>query len=319
MRLRQRVRFYQQLAVLTRAGVPLRGSLHRLQERIGGRQISILAQQIDAGHGIGEAFIAAGFTTFESHLVTAGERSARLENVYDHLAQFWKHRLETRQAFVSQLAYPAVLIHLSVFATALPIAFSQSTSAYVLNAVGQLIMIYAFIAVCAFAIRLSWQNAAAQRAWLRVPLLGGTLAAAYHYRWITALRLEFIAGIPLPEAVADAWRSTGFADRDHFAREGREAMLQGTELSVLVQRWKGLPRNWVDFIETGEISGALETALTNLEGEAENTWKLTQERMRNWLPKILSFIILLFVGWKIIGYYSAADSDTMKMINDASS
>ena len=48
------------------------------------------------------------------------------------------------------------------------------------------------------------------------------------------------------------------------------------------------------------MSGALETAFTNLEAEASRAWNLAQQRMTEWLPKILSFLILIVVGDQII-------------------
>jgi type II secretory pathway component PulF len=73
-------------------------------------------------------------------------------------------------------------------------------------------------------------------------------------------------------------------------------MRQGTDLSKLVQRWRQLPRDWIDFIETGEISGALEAAFKNLETEAARTWRLAQQRMAEWVPKIVYFVALLMVA-----------------------
>jgi type II secretory pathway component PulF len=119
---------------------------------------------------------------------------------------------------------------------------------------------------------------------------------SYAYRWISALRLEFTAGISLATAVGDAWRASGYVNCEHLAVEGEQAMRQGVQLSALVQRWKGLPNDWIDFIETGEISGKLEEAFKNLEAEAARNWRLAQERLAEWLPKILYFGILLVIG-----------------------
>ena len=77
-----RVRFYQQLAVLARAGVPLRASLARLQGRFSGNEMARLAQGVNAGGRVEDAFIAAGFTPFECHLVAAGERRIIVPTIF---------------------------------------------------------------------------------------------------------------------------------------------------------------------------------------------------------------------------------------------
>ena len=64
MTLRHRIRFYQQLAVLVRAGLPIRASLVRLKERLKERELDILSQKVNAGERLGDAFVEAGFSPF---------------------------------------------------------------------------------------------------------------------------------------------------------------------------------------------------------------------------------------------------------------
>ena len=103
MTLRHRIRFYQQLAVLVRAGVPIRGCLERLKERLSEAELTVLSEKVNAGERIGEAFAAAGFSPFEYHLVTAGEKSAQLDTIFQHLSEFWARELAMRQALIRPL------------------------------------------------------------------------------------------------------------------------------------------------------------------------------------------------------------------------
>lgn len=300
MTLAHRIRFYQQLAVLARAGVPLRSSLLRLQERISGREIAILSQKVNAGETIGDAFTAAGFSPFECHLVVAGERSAQLETIFEHLSEFWARQREMRQALLAQLYYPVAMLHLALFVAALSELAIGSWTLVQVRLVEYFIGFYAIAFVTFILVRASWQNEQAQRFWLRVPIIGRTLSTAYASRWITALKLEHSAGIPLPDAVADAWRSSGYVGCERFAQEGERALREGEQLSTLVRGWKRLPRDWGDFIETGEISGALEKTFKNLEAESARDSSRAQQQMTDWMPKIASVIILLIVAALII-------------------
>ncbi len=298
MTLRRRIRFYQQLAVLVRAGVPIRASLVRLKERIPEHEVKILSEKINAGERIGEAFAAARFSPFECHLVTAGERSAQLDTVFQHLSEFWTRELEMRQALVRPLYYPLAVLHLAIAVFAVVELATTSTPwpEVLVDCVLLLALLYTFGFVVYTLVRISWSSEIMRRFWLRVPIIGSSLKTAYAYRWITALRLEFSAGISLARAVGDAWRASGYIGCDRFAEEGEQAMREGVGLSKLVERWKQLPRDWIDFIETGEISGAFETAFKNLEEEAAKAWKVAQERMADWLPKIVYFFVLLIVA-----------------------
>jgi type II secretory pathway component PulF len=298
--LRQRIRFYQQLAVLTRAGVPLRSALPRLEERISGREMAILIERISAGQSLGDAFAAAGFSPFEIHLVTAGERSAQLDTVLQHLSDFWARQRQMFQALTGQLYYPLLILILSFLVGALIEGLAGSWIVAMIHLVENLVGWGAAGFVVFTLIRVSWKSDAAQKFWLALPIIGRTLSTAYAYRWITALRLEHGAGIPMPDAVGDAWRASGYAGSRRFAEEGELALREGSDLSALVQHWKRLPRDWVDFIETGEISGALETAFANLEEEAGRSWELAQKRMTDWMPKIIYFFVLLVVGLQVV-------------------
>lgn len=296
MTLRQRIRFYQQLAVLVRAGVPIRASLVRLKERIAGNEVAVLSEKVSAGERIGEAFAAAGFSPFECHLVTAGERSARLDTVFQHLSEFWARELEMRQALPRPLYYPLVVLHLVVLMSALVELADISWPLVLVHFLGRMALLYVVGFIVYIVVRVSWSSPVMQRIWLHAPFIGRSLKTAYAYRWITALKLEFSAGISLSRAVGDAWRASGCVGCDRLAEEGEQAMRERADLSTLVRRWKQLPRDWSDFIEMAEISGAFEAAFKQLEEEASQAWTLARQRMAEWLPKISYFVVLLIAA-----------------------
>jgi type II secretory pathway component PulF len=321
MTLPHRIRFYQQLAVLARAGVPMRGSLERMEKRdAAGPEVRMLVAQLVQGRTLGEAFAAARFSPFECHLVAAGERSAQLDSVFALLSEFWNRERRFQQAVLRQLYYPAFVAHLAAVVPAL-LLISQGTTAVVTAIVGNLIQLYAIALVLYVAIRVSWRSAAAQRFWLLVPIIGGALRAAHAYRWITALRMEFVAGVSFPDAVADAWRASGYINAEARAREGEQGMRAGTDLSQLVRNWRQLPRDWVDYFDTAEASGQFETTFVQLEAESAHNWAMTQDRMTEWVPKILYFAFIIIMVIKIVPMatqaYIGPIEQTEKEIDDA--
>jgi type II secretory pathway component PulF len=78
-------------------------------------------------------------------------------------------------------------------------------------------------------------------------------------------------------------------------------------------RWRRLPSDWVDFVETGEVSGALETAFINLQEEAGRAWATAQQRMTDLIPKLLYFVILIITGFQI---FTAMYSQVVAPINE---
>lgn len=319
MTLKNRIRFYQQLAVLARAGVPMRASLQRMEKKVSAPEIGVLSQQIEQGQTIGDAFTTAGFTPFECNLVAAGERSAQLETVFDRLSGFWTRELHLGQAIVRSLYYPIVLIHLGILVGGLVALVTKGIPAAIISLLENFALLYALGFALYFAIRATWRSDIAKGFWLFVPLIGGSLKTAFAYRWITALRLEFAAGVPFPDAVADAWRASGYIGAESRAREGESGMRSGEDLSSLVTRWRQLPRDWIDFVETGEISGEYEAMFNNMETEAARNWTLAQDRLTEWLPKIFTFLMLLVVGYQIIStyqnFYSGQIDEVNKLLN----
>jgi type IV pilus assembly protein PilC len=208
--LHDRVRFYQQLAVLARSGVPLRASLERLRERFSGNEMAVLTQKVNAGERVEDAFVAAEFSPFECHLVGAGERSGRLETVFQHLSEFWLRQREMRLALLRPLYYPVVMLHLVIVVGTL-IELSSTTGPVVaFHLFGRLLLLYAVGFFLYAVVRMTWRSETAQRFWLFLPMIGGALSTACAYRWITVVKLEYSAGIPMPDAVADAWRASGY-------------------------------------------------------------------------------------------------------------
>jgi type II secretory pathway component PulF len=298
--LRKRIRFFQQLAVLMRAALPIRSSIERLHERLGGHELAVLAQQLSHGERLADAFTSAGFQRFETNLVAAGERSGQLETVLDHIAQFWQHELEFRRALVTPLVYPIVVLHFAIILSSGIDLLNGGVSAAIAGFIIRLAVLYASLILIYVLTRATWSSPLMKSFWLRLPIVGRALRSAFAYRWITTLRLEFGAGVSLYRAVGDAWRASGFVDCERIGTESEEAIRSGASFTRLAQSWRQLPRDWVDFIETGEVSGKFDDAFRALEAEASQNFKFAQQRMANWLPKIVYFFALLVVAWQVV-------------------
>ena len=288
------------MAVLARAGVSFRISLERMNDRMTGRQLTLLSEKVNAGERLNEAFEAAGFSPFECHLVAAGERGGKLDAVFEHIAQYWKRELEMRQALIRPLYYPIGVMHLALVVGLIIETTLTSFPVAMIHFIEELASLYAFGFAFYMVVKASWGNDALRQFLLWVPIVGRSMKTAAAYRWITALKIEFSAGITISRAVGDAWRASGFVGCEERAKEGEDAMRNGVSLSALVTRWRQLPSEWVDFVETGEVSGEFETALANLEEEAARAWTLAQQRMTDWLPKIVYFLVLLIAAAMVI-------------------
>ena len=279
---------------MARAGVSLRQSLLNLADRFPHAEVRRLSEGIQNGEGTALAFERAGFRPFETSLVEAGEKSGRLEVIYQQLATFWKEELELQSAVKRRLIYPLFVLHLAAFLGPI-MQMTESFIGYIFGVFLRLAVMYG-LAIAAYVwVQLTWKMAAGQRRWLRTPLIGPAIRDTYAYRWTLVLSLEFSSGIALPLAVADAWKATGYHGREARAVEAQRRLEEGETLSALMKEWPQFIPDWRGYVETGEFSGKLEETLAMLRDQGQAEWKRSQETLSEWLPKLLYFGVILLV------------------------
>lgn len=300
MRLTRRIAFYEQLATLINAGVPLRTGLDRSGKRWNDPEIVQLIASLDEGSDAATAFQRAGFSSFEVKLVGAGERSGKLDSSLKQLATYWKTENDLVGAMWKNMAYPIILLHLTALLGPIPKIISCGLMGYLFSALGQLVILYAIAFAGYLIVRETWRSEGGQYFWLRAPLVGRFWRATYAYRWIIVLRMELDAGYTFSRAVPDAWEATNFTAREVRAAEAQEGLLNGMSLSALVAGWRELPESWNDYFATAEISGKIHDTLTQVEAHALAEWRTAQERLADWLPKLLYLVLILVAAAQVL-------------------
>lgn len=298
MNLSTRISFYDQLATMTQGGIPLRQILDRSWARWHDPEIDILKKSLDQQSGAADGFAAAGFSSFEVKLVAAGERSGRLDESFRQLRTYWKTESDLVGAMWKDMAYPIILLHVLAVLGPIPKLVTSGVAAFAMQALTQLVMLYVVAFAVFWVVRVTWRSEDGQSFWLKVPLAGRFLRSTYAYRWIVALRMELNAGIPFSQAIPDAWEATGFSARARRAEEARQGILNGESLSILAARWRELPEDWITYFSTAEVSGKINETMTNVEDLALTEWKRSQERLADWMPKLVYVAILFYAAFQ---------------------
>src|SRR5580704_1528202 len=115
--LTRRAHFYQQFGQLTAAGVSVVQTLEMLQRNPPARSfrepITLLLAQISQGATVADAMrsLGAWMPAFDIALIQAGEHSGRLDAVCKLLAHFYEDRARMLSRMLTDLAYPAFLLH----------------------------------------------------------------------------------------------------------------------------------------------------------------------------------------------------------------
>ncbi len=280
--------------------MPLRQALDRTSARQSSPEIESLKVSLAQQSEVTVAFTRAGFSAFEIKLVSAGERSGRLDESFRQLGDYWKTEQALASEMWKQMAYPIILLHLLPVLAPIQKLVTSSVTEYLITVAGQLLFLYAFAFALFWTVRTLWYSAVGQVVLLRLPLVGRFWRATFAYRWIVALRMEVGAGITFSSALADAWEATGFLSRMTRAEEAREGIIGGQSLAELVGRWRELPEDWVDYFDTAEVSGKIVETLELVEKHALDEWRKAQERLADWMPKLLYVAVILYAAFQVL-------------------
>src|SRR4029453_7512091 len=117
--------FNQQLAALSRAGIPILQAISMLRKRAASSRLrSVLGdveEQIKGGAALSEAFASQGpiFPRISTASILAGERSGALDDVLNRYVSYMRRNVALRRKIRGALAYPLFLL----FASACMVTF----------------------------------------------------------------------------------------------------------------------------------------------------------------------------------------------------
>lgn len=310
-----RIKVFDQLSTMLGAGLPLSKALTKIKQRHPLMELDVMANALVQGESASEAFERAGFEPFEQHLIAAGERGGRLPEVFRALSLYYQRELAVSRAIKVAIAYPIILLNLVAFIGPLPQLIFDGLFVYLANVVGYLFVIWILLGGAYLFIRLSWDLPAMQFFWMRIPLVGGFLRASYQYRWILALRMELHAGVSFHGAAADAWRATGWGNRETRALQVQERMIGGERLSSAMVDWPELPIDWADYMATAEESGKIQDSLAQIEEMALAEWRHAQQKLSSWMPYLLYLVLLICAAGFVASFVYARFRPVMDMLD----
>src|SRR5437016_4377613 len=142
----RRAEFYYQLGQLTSAGLGIIRALEQLERNPPARSyresIRQLLVELGGGFTLSESLRRLGewVSPFDIALLEAGEQSGRLESCFQLLADYYNDRSRIARQMITDLAYPAFLLHLAIFILPFAQLFTSGNwAAYLTKTVGVLI------------------------------------------------------------------------------------------------------------------------------------------------------------------------------------
>jgi len=323
--LEYRIEFYQELAALLRAGLPLVSALDLLiQAPDMGVLRPLLANvrdKIREGSSLAEAL--AGDNVISAHekaLITAGERAAVLDMVLERLAEFMEAQHRLREKILTALIYPAILfvvavgIAVGLLGFAVPrigqLLMDQTNVAMpwltrIMISAGHVVALWGLpvLALMAAAIWVVWHRIRQDPAWARaanrrcflLPILGRGYAILISLRFARTFSLLLRGGVSLIDSMILAGEATGSVWVNALVQREAEAIRHGASLAEALRRIPPLAVSLAGWVQVGETGGSLDHMLENAGNRLQQQWDRYLTRRLTLLEPVLIILIGGFV------------------------
>jgi general secretion pathway protein F len=306
----------RQLAVLTRAGVPLVDALTALVEQVEHerlkRSLGDVKQRVNEGSSLADALAAHPrvFSTLYVNMIRAGESSGALEIVLVRLADFTESQARLRSKVLGTMAYPAMMVIIGtvimgvLFTVVVPkitrifdsmnvvlpwytrvvIGLSGFMASYWWAVVAALVLAgWSFVRWRATPVgRSRWDR------WvLRAPIFGSILRQIALARFARTLSTLLKSGVQLLVAMDIVRNVVGNTRLAEVVEQARDAIREGESIAAPLKRSGEFPPLVHHMVAIGERSGALEEMLGNVADAYEQQVDTTIAALTSLLEPIM--------------------------------
>ncbi|ROR29575.1 type II secretion system inner membrane protein GspF [Inmirania thermothiophila] len=318
----------RQLATLARAAVPVGEALAIAAAQSEGRRARAVLLGVRARIREGQSLAAAlaayprAFPRIVQATVAAGERTGRLAEVLERLADYLEHRRQVRQRLALALLYPSLLVTVAFLVTALLVTYVVPQVVQVFVDMGQalpwatrlLIAISdaardrgpaaalataAALAAAAAALRRPAPRRAFDALLLRLPLLGRVLRGVQAARFARTFSILAASGVPALEAMGLAAQVLGNRPMREAVETAAARVREGSPIHEALARSGLFPPLLVHLVASGEGSGELERMLERaaaaLERETETQIGLALGLLEPALILLMGGLVLFVV------------------------
>jgi general secretion pathway protein F len=326
-RMEQRAVFYRALAALTRAGLPLATALEvQLEGPAEGDTgwVGAVAGVRDAIRE-GASFTAAlhhaapSLTAFEQSVLESGEKTARLPEVLERVADTLDEMVTLRQTLRSAAIYPLVIVGLAVIVGVGVMGFLVPRMASVFTDAGMALPWITRVVVgaghwflpvvvpvgllggaaLALGIKRVLGDDAARMQWeqrmSRLPGVGRGMQLLAVSRFARTAALLLGGGVPLVDTVELAGRATGLRGLAARCNEAAREVRNGAALSRALASVPLLGAALVPWIRAGEAAGDLAGLFAHAGERYQRLWTESVRRAVTLIEPALIIVVAVFV------------------------
>lgn len=290
MSLRHLVPFLRRAATAIHAGIDVRRFWEMESQRAPSRYrdaFQSIYDKVSVGDTLAEAMEAQGdfFPVMVREMVDVGEKSGRLEQVLHRLAEHYTHLTKLKRTFLAGITWPLIQLGAALFIVGfliwflgevLPamggrpvdiLGFGMVGNSGLLKYLGILLSIAILLFMVYAAIRRRILGDLPLRFILRIPYLGTTLEtmALARLTWTLAMCLE--SGVDAKRSMKQSLRSSHVPHFVVLSRQVDEDLTAGHEFHVALRNTGEFSDEFLNMLETAEISGSLSESMLRLSEE----------------------------------------------------
>ena len=326
-------KFTKQLALLLKAGIPIRRSFDILANSYEKPAIKHIIREINHDIFLGDSLAKSlknhpnQFNDTFCNMMNVGEMSGTLTTILERLADYQEKSEYLRKRVKKALTYPvAVLIiallttsvmltqvipnfaqSYSEFKTDLPyftqlvISISETFNAvwpYILGAIGGF-----YISISSIIKHSTGAKLLAHKTILKLPIIGNIITKAHLGRFTHTLAIPINAGLP----IVDALKSSSCTVDNHYIKQAikciREDIIGGLSLHRGLGKHSIFPITLRQMVDVGEESGSLAPILEKASQIYERDIELTLDTIIPLIEPVMMITLGLLVGGLLVAMY----------------
>jgi len=325
--------FNQQLASITKAGIPLEKGLRELSNDVGSKSmrklIDDIAGELEAGVSIEKAFEKRQkrFPPLYGRILKAGVETGRLSEMLTSLNRHLELASRTRRIIFEAMSYPAVILALAAvvitaifliiipqFETVLKEMVGGRLPALTLlffavarNLVSFWIVVGALIAATLVALALLSTSAAGRRfkesVFLKIPVIGRVYHSSVLGRMAEAMAMMVAAGCDMPASLRLSSGATG-SEKLILESEALAGQIEhGANILEAGQFCRMIPRLFLYSIQLGTQRNELEDNLYSLGQMYSEQARCGQSRLQAVLLPIMLIVVGGFIASAVLAMF----------------
>lgn len=310
--------FYAEMAKLLEAGFGIREAADVLYENGLPKAQLALLEELHRGLKNGKSIAdslggnRAIVSDLERSIMVAGERGGRLASAMQHLADYFGMLASARSEALKSLVHPILVLHLGIFIGTVPTAMvaggktmaQTAGSFFTTLLIAYVLAFLLFIGIRA-VLHAARTSAALDRSMRRIPLLGKTRNQMAMAGFCKVYHTCLLAGLPMRETMERAADASQSGMIREAARRLQKTLAEGGPLGPGMIAEPAFPKAFARSYSTGEAAGTLDRDLANWSNIFQTGTENGIKILAAVFPRILYFMVLAYVAWRIVGFYDS--------------